>query len=169
MESMATKENAIEAFAGESQANRKYTAFAEKALEEGFPNVSKIFRAAAEAEGIHAKRLLKVLGTIGKTEDNLKMSFEGETHEYTAMYPEFVKTGEAEKQSDAVMAFVYAMKAEEVHAGHYKEALRMVGTGKDMSSRKVLLCPVCGNIFLGEAPERCPICSAFRKVFREIE
>ncbi|HTY14671.1 MAG TPA: ferritin family protein [Methanoregulaceae archaeon] len=166
---MATKENAMEAFAGESQANRKYTAFAEKALEEGFPNVSKIFKAAAEAEGIHAKRLLKVLGTIGKTENNLKASFEGETHEYTQMYPEFVKTGEAEKQSEAVIAFAYAMKAEEVHAGLYKEALKMVGTGKDMSSRKVLLCPICGNIFLGDAPDRCPICNAFRKVFREIE
>jgi rubrerythrin len=166
---MATKENAMEAFAGESQANRKYTAFAEKAFEDGFHNVSRIFRATAEAEAIHAKRLLKVIGTVGKTEDNLKASFEGETHEYTAMYPGFVKTAEDEKQSEAVIAFAYAMKAEEVHAGLYKEALRMVGTGKDMSSRKVILCPICGNIFLGEAPEKCPICSAFRKVFREIE
>ena len=166
---MATKENAMEAYAGESQANRKYTAFAEKAQEDGFPNVSKIFKAAAEAEAIHAKRLLKVLGAIGKTEDNLKASFEGETHEYTAMYPGFVTTAEAEKQTEAVIAFTNAMKAEEVHAGHYKEALKMVSSGKDMSSRKVLLCPVCGNIFLGEAPERCPICSAFRKVFKEIE
>ena len=166
---MATKENAMEAFAGESQANRKYTAFAEKALADGFPNVAKIFKAAAEAEGIHAHKLLKVLGTVGKTEDNLKMSFEGETKEYTAMYPEFMKTAEAERQNDALIAFTYAMKAEEVHAGHYKEALKMVSTGKDMSSRKVLLCPVCGNIFLGEAPEKCPICSVFRKVFKEIE
>src|SRR5271157_620755 len=123
---MATKENAMEAFAGESQANRKYMAFAEKAREDGFPNVSRIFKAAAEAEAIHAKRLLNVLGTIGKTEDNLKASFAGETHEYTEMYPEFVKTGEAEKKSDAVIAFTYAMKAEEVHAGHYKEALNLV-------------------------------------------
>jgi rubrerythrin len=166
---MATRENAMEAFAGESQANRKYTAFAEKAKDDGFPNVAKIFAAAAEAEAIHAKRLLKVLGTIGKTEDNLKASFEGETHEYTEMYPAFVTLGEKEKQTDAVIAFTYAMKAEEVHAGHYKEALKAVGTGKDMSGRKVILCPVCGNIFLGEAPDRCPICSAFRKVFKEIE
>jgi rubrerythrin len=165
---MATRENAMEAFAGESQANRKYTAFAEKAKEDGFPNVAKIFAAAAEAEAIHAKRLLKVLGTIGKTEDNLKASFEGETHEYTDMYPAFVTLGEAEKQTDAVIAFNYAMKAEEVHAGLYKEALKAVGTGKDMSGRKVILCPVCGNIFLGEAPDRCPICNAFRKVFKEI-
>ena len=166
---MATKENAMEAYAGESQANRKYMAFAEKAQEDGFPSVSRIFKAAAEAEAIHAKRLLKVLGAIGKTEDNLKVSFEGETHEYTSMYPGFVTTAEAEKQTEAVIAFTYAMKAEEVHAGHYREALKMVSSGKDMSSRKVLLCPVCGNIFLGDAPERCPICSAFRKVFKEIE
>jgi rubrerythrin len=166
---MATRENAMEAFAGESQANRKYTAFAEKAKEDGFPNVAKIFAAAAEAEAIHAKKLLKVLGVVGKTEDNLKASVEGETHEYTKMYPEFVKLGEAEKQSDAVLVFTYAMKAEEVHAGHYKEALKAVSTGKDIGGRKVLLCPICGNIFLGEAPDRCPICSAFRKVFKEIE
>ena len=165
---MSTEKNAMEAFAGESQANRKYAAFAEKARDEGFPNVAKLFTAASEAEAIHAKRLLKVLGAIGKTSDNLKGSVEGETHEYTEMYPGFVKEGEAEKQSDAVMAFTYAMKAEEVHANHYKEALKALNAGQDMSGRKVSLCPVCGNIFLGEAPERCPICSAFRKVFKEI-
>lgn len=166
---MATKENAMEAFAGESQANRKYSAFADKAKEEGFTNVAKLFTAASEAEAIHAKRLLKVLGSIGKTEENLKASVAGETHEFTEMYPEFVKLGEAEKQSDAVIAFTYAMKAEEVHANHYKEALKAISSGKDLSGQKVILCPICGNIFRGEPPERCPICSAFKKVFREIE
>jgi rubrerythrin len=166
---MATKENAMEAFAGESQANRKYSAFADKAKDEGFTNVAKLFKAASEAEAIHAKRLLKVLGSIGKTEDNLKASVAGETHEYTEMYPGFVKEGEAEKQSDAVIAFTYAMKAEEVHANHYKEALKAISAGHDLSGQKVILCPICGNIFRGESPERCPICSAFKKVFREIE
>ncbi len=166
---MATKENAMEAFAGESQANRKYSAFAEKAKDEGFTNVAKLFTAASEAEAIHAKRLLKVLGSIGKTEDNLKGSVAGETHEYTEMYPGFVKEGDAEKQSDAVLAFTYAMKAEEVHANLYKEALKAISGGHDLSGQKVLLCPICGNIFRGEPPERCPICSAFKKVFREIE
>jgi rubrerythrin len=166
---MATKENAMEAFAGESQANRKYSAFADKAKDEGFTNVAKLFTAASEAEAIHAKRLLKVLGSIGKTEDNLKASVAGETHEYTEMYPGFVKEGEAEKQSDAVIAFTYAMKAEEVHANHYKEALKAISAGHDLSGQKVILCPICGNIFRGESPERCPICSAFKKVFREIE
>jgi rubrerythrin len=166
---MATKENAMAALAGESQANRKYSTFAEKAKDEGFTNVAKLFTAASEAEAIHAKRLLKVLGTIGKTEDNLKAAVAGETHEYTEMYPAFVKEGEAEKQSDAVLAFTYAMKAEEVHAHHYSEALKAVSTGKDLSGRKVYLCPVCGNIFLGDVPDRCPICSAAKKVFKEIE
>ena len=166
---MATKENAMEAFAGESQANRKYSAFAEKAKDEGFTNVAKLFTAASEAEAIHAKRLLKVLGSIGKTEDNLKGSVAGETHEYTEMYPGFVKEGDAEKQSDAVLAFTYAMKAEEVHANLYKEALKAISGGHDLSGQRVLLCPICGNIFRGEPPERCPICSAFKKVFREIE
>ncbi|MEI6840863.1 MAG: rubrerythrin family protein [Methanomicrobiales archaeon] len=166
---MATKENAMEAFAGESQANRKYSAFADKAKDEGFTNVAKLFTAASEAEAIHAKRLLKVLGSIGKTEDNLKASVTGETHEYTEMYPGFVKEGDAEKQSDAVIAFTYAMKAEEVHANLYKEALKAISGGHDLSGQKVLLCPICGNIFRGEPPERCPICSAFKKVFREIE
>jgi rubrerythrin len=165
---MATKENAIEAFAGESQANRKYSAFADKAKDEGFTNVAKLFTAASEAEAIHAKRLLKVLGSIGKTEDNLKASVAGETHEYTVMYPAFVKEGDAEKKSDAVIAFTYAMKAEEVHANHYKEALKAISAGHDLSGQKVVLCPICGNIFRGEPPERCPICSAFKKVFREI-
>ena len=165
---MATKENAMEAFAGESQANRKYSAFADKAKDEGFSNVAKLFTAASEAEAIHAKRLLKVLGSIGKTEDNLKASVTGETHEYTEMYPGFVKEGEAEKQSDAVIAFTYAMKAEEVHANHYKEALKAISAGHDLSAQKVILCPICGNIFRGEPPERCPICSAFKKVFKEI-
>jgi rubrerythrin len=166
---MATKENAMEAFAGESQANRKYAAFADKAKDEGFTNVAKLFTAASEAEAIHAKRLLKVLGSIGKTEENLKASVAGETHEFTEMYPAFVKLGEAEKQSDAVIAFTYAMKAEEVHANHYQEALKAISAGKDLSGQKVILCPICGNIFRGEPPERCPICSAFKKVFREIE
>jgi rubrerythrin len=110
-----------------------------------------------------------VLGSIGKTEDNLKASVAGETHEYTEMYPGFVKEGDAEKMSDAVIAFTYAMKAEEVHANHYKEALKAISGGHDLSGQKVLLCPICGNIFRGEPPERCPICSAFKKVFREIE
>ena len=165
---MATMENAKEAYAGESQANRKYAAFSEKAVEEGFRNVAVLFKAASEAEAIHAKKDLKVLSAIGSTVQNLEASFAGETHEYTAMYPGFVKAAEAEKRSDAVLAFTHAMKAEEVHAGLYKKALDAVKGGKDISNAKVFLCPVCGNIEIGKAPEKCPICGLLGKQFREI-
>jgi rubrerythrin len=85
------------------------------------------------------------------------------------MYPEFLKEAETEKKSDAVLVFTYAMKAEEVHANLYKEAMNALNHGQDLSNRAVILCPVCGNIFLGQAPEKCPICSAVRKVFKTIE
>jgi rubrerythrin len=165
---MATKENAMEAFAGESQANRKYQAFAEKAESDGYLNIAKLFKAASEAEAIHAKKLMKALGMIGSTRDNLEQAVAGETHEYTEMYPAFVQEAESDKQSDALLAFNYALKAEEVHAGLYKEALKSLNAGQDMSNRTVWLCPVCGNIFLGQAPEKCPICNVFKKMFREI-
>jgi rubrerythrin len=166
---MATEQNAREAFAGESQANRKYQAFAEKAESEGYKNISRLFKAASEAEAIHAKKLLKAMGSIASTKENLEKAVKGETHEYTEMYPEFVREAEAEKQSDALLAFTYAMKAEEVHANLYKEALKSLNAGQDMSNRTVWLCPVCGNIFLGQPPEKCPICSVFKKMFREIQ
>ena len=165
---MATKENAMEAFAGESKANRKYEAFAEKAESEGYVNISRLFKAASEAEAIHAKKLLKAMGMIGSTMENLEKAVDGETYEYTEMYPRFVEEAEAEKKSDALLAFNYALQAEEVHAGLYKEALKSLKSGHDMSNRTVWLCPVCGNIFLGEAPEKCPICKVFKKIFKEI-
>lgn len=165
---MATIENAKEALAGESQANRKYLAFSEKAAEEGFKNVAVLFKAASEAEAIHAKKLLKVLSMIGPTADNLGTSVAGETHEFTSMYPGFIKTAEAEKRSDAVLAFTHAMKAEEVHAGLYQKALAAVKAGNDLGREKVFLCPVCGNIEVGKVPDKCPICGVFGKQFREI-
>ena len=165
---MATIENAQEALAGESQANRKYLAFSERAAEEGFKNVAVLYKAASEAEAIHAKKLLKVLGAIQGTGKNLEASIEGETHEFTTMYPAFISAAEAEKRSDAVLAFTHAMKAEEVHAGLYKKALAAIKAGNDLGREKVFLCPVCGNIETGKAPDKCPICGVFGKQFREI-
>ncbi len=165
---MATKENAMAAFAGESQANRKYQAFSDKAAEEGFKNIATLYKAASEAEAIHAKKLLKVLLAIEPTAKNLEKSIEGETHEFTIMYPAFVKEAEAEKKSDAVLAFTFAMKAEQVHAGLYKKALDAVKAGTDIGREKIFLCPVCGNIEIGKAPDKCPICGVFGKQFREI-
>jgi len=165
---MATTDNAKEALAGESQANRKYQAFSDKAAEEGFRNVAVLYKAASEAEAIHAKKLLKVLTAVESTAKNLEVSIAGETHEFTIMYPEFVKTAQAEKRSDAVLAFTIAMKAEEVHAGLYKKALAAIKAGNDLGREKVFLCPVCGNIEIGKVPDKCPICGVFGKQFREI-
>jgi rubrerythrin len=165
---MATKENAMEAFAGESQANRKYQAFSEKAADEGFKNIATLYKAASEAEAIHAKKLLKVLSAIEPTQKNLEKSIEGETHEFTAMYPAFVKAAEAEEKSDALLVFTYAMKAEQVHAGLYQKALDAIKAGHDIGREKIFLCPVCGNIEIGKPPEKCPICGVFGKQFREI-
>jgi len=165
---MATIENAKEAFAGESQANRKYLAFSEKAAEEGFKGVATLFKAASEAEAIHAKKLLKVIGTVGPTAKNLEGAIEGETFEYSTMYPGFVKAAETENKTDALLAFTYALKAEQVHAGLYKKALDAIKAGHDMGREKVFLCPVCGNIELVKAPDKCPICGVFSKQFREI-
>ncbi|WP_321506173.1 ferritin family protein [uncultured Methanoregula sp.] len=165
---MATTDNAKEAFAGESQANRKYQAFSEKAAEEGFKNVATLYKAASEAEAIHAKKLLKVLATIGPTTKNLEASIEGETHEFTSMYPAFIREAESEKKSDALLAFTHAMKAEQVHAGLYRKALDAVKSGSDLPREKIFLCPICGNIEVGKVPDKCPICGVFGKQFREI-
>ena len=165
---MATIENAKEAFAGESQANRKYQAFSEKAADEGFKNIATLYKAASEAEAIHAKKLLKVLAAIEPTAKNLEVSIAGETHEFTHMYPDFVKVAEAEGRSDALLAFTHAMKAEQVHANLYKKALDALKAGHDLGREKIFLCPVCGNIEIGKAPDKCPICGVFGKQFREI-
>ena len=165
---MATIENAKEAFAGESQANRKYQAFSEKAADEGFKNIATLYKAASEAEAIHAKKLLKVLAAIEPTVKNLEVSIAGETHEFTHMYPDFIKAAEAEGRSDALIAFTHAMKAEQVHANLYKKALDAVKAGHDLGREKIFLCPVCGNIEISKAPDKCPICGVFGKQFREI-
>ena len=165
---MTTIDNAKEAYAGESQANRKYKAFSDKAAEEGFKGVATLFLAASEAEAIHAKKLLKVLSAVGTTAANLEGSIGGETHEYETMYPGFIKEAEAEKKTDAVLAFTHAMKAEQVHAALYKKALDAIKAGHDIGREKVFLCPVCGNIELGKVPDKCPICGVFGKQFKEV-
>jgi rubrerythrin len=154
---MATKENLKAGFAGESEANRKYASFSDKAAEEGFPHVAKLFRAASEAEAIHAKRHLSVYG-ISSTLENLTASIEGETDEFTIMYPEFIKESQSEENGDATRSFTFAMKAEQVHAGLYEKALAAVKEGKDLEAEDVFLCPVCGNVALNKVPGVCPIC-----------
>jgi len=144
----------MEAFAGESQANRKYLAYAKKAEEEGKLNAAKLFRAAAEAETLHALRQFEIAGKIGSTADNLKDAIAGETFEHKEMYPEFVKEAEAAGNKAALTSFTYAMKAEEVHARLFKEALDNLEQTEEVF---YYLCPVCGNIEKA-VPEKCKIC-----------
>jgi rubrerythrin len=151
-----TIDNLMEAFAGESQANRKYTSYAKQAQAEGKLNASKLFRAAADAETIHALKEFELAGRVGSTVDNLKDAIEGETHEYRSMYPGFVKTAENEDNRAAQRAFTFAMKAEEVHAKLYSDALKSIDSVGEVF---YYLCPVCGNIELS-VPEACPICGA---------
>lgn len=150
-----TLENLMAAFAGESQANRKYTAYAKKAEKEGKMNAAKLFKAAADAETLHALREFEVAGKVGSTADNLKDGIEGETYEYKEMYPPFVEQAEAEGNKAAAMIFTFAMKAEEVHAKLYQEALENIDDTEEVF---YYLCPTCGNIekFV---PEKCSICN----------
>lgn len=149
-----TMKDLMEAFAGESQANRKYTAFAKKAEAEGKANAAKLFRAAADAETLHALKHFEVAGKIGSTADNLKAAVEGETYEYKDMYPDFLKDAEEEGNKAAIISFTGAMKAEEVHARLYQEALENIDQTEEVF---YYLCPVCGNIEKS-VPEKCFIC-----------
>ena len=155
----STIDNLKEAFAGESQANQKYRAFAAKAEQEGFHNIATLFRTTAEAERIHAEGHLKALDGVKSTAENLKEAIGGETHEFTGMYPPMLKTAEAEGHK-AKRMFGYAVEAEAVHARLYALALAAVQQGKDLTEVKFHLCPVCGHIEFGEPPEQCPICGA---------
>lgn len=149
-----TLKNLMAAFTGEAEANRKYTAYAKKAEKDGNLNAAKLFRAAADAETIHALKHFEVAGKIGSTADNLKDGVKGETYEYKEMYPDFVKEAEAEGNKAALMSFTFAMKAEEVHAGLYQEALENLDQKEEVF---YYLCPVCGNIEKFK-PEKCSIC-----------
>ena len=164
---MKTIENLMNAFAGESQANRKYLAFAAKAEKEGFKNVARFFRAVAEAETIHALKHLEVAGKIGNTLENLAEAAEGEHYEFTSMYPGFIETASEEKQDKALKSFEYANEAEKVHGKNYENLKDMVEKGKDDEEMEINLCPVCGWVGRGDAPERCPICGAAAKSFRK--
>jgi rubrerythrin len=162
-----TDENLAEAFAGESQANRKYLAFAQKAERDGFPNIARLFRTTAEAETIHAHGHLRAMGGIGSTAENLQAAVAGETYEYTEMYPPMLEQAEADGHK-AKRMFGYAVEAEEVHATLYKMALEAAKQGKDLTETDFYLCPVCGHIELGSPPEKCPICGAKGEKFLQV-
>jgi rubrerythrin len=165
---MTTTESDLkEAFAGESQANRKYTAFARKAEREGFANVAKLFRTAAEAETIHALGHLGALDAVGSTAENLAEAVGGETYEFQEMYPPMLERAEAAGHK-AKRMFGYAVKAEEVHAQLFAAALEAVKAGKDLEQTSFYLCPICGHIELGEPPAACPVCGAKASMFVQV-
>ncbi len=153
-----TEQNLKDAFAGESQANRKYLAFAKKAEQDGFANVARLFRTAAEAETIHAHGHLAAMGGVKSTAENLKAAIAGETYEYTEMYPPMLQRAEADGHP-AKRMFHFAQKTEAVHARLYKMALEAVESGKDLSETSFYLCPVCGHIETGKPPAACPVCA----------
>jgi rubrerythrin len=154
-----TIENLKEAFAGESQANQKYRAFAKKAEKDGFPNVARLFRTTAEAERVHAEGHLGSLEGIGSTADNLQAAIDGETYETAVMYPPMFEQAKADDHK-AKRMFGYALDAEAVHAKLYALALEAVKQGKDLTEVEFYLCPVCGNIEIGKPTEPCKICGA---------
>ncbi len=166
---MKTNDNLKAAFAGESQANRKYLTFAKKAEEDGFPNVARLFRAIADAETVHAHNHLRILGMIKSTKENLQAALSGEVYEFTEMYPGFIKTATEEGASAAGTVFSYANQVEKVHGKLYEKALDSVNQEKDIEAKEFFVCQVCGYTAEGEAPDVCPICGAPRERFKKIE
>ncbi len=151
-----TEKNLKEAFAGESQANRRYLAFAKKAEEEGHKQVAKLFRAAAEAETVHAHSHFRVLGGVKSTKENIQEAIAGETHEFKKMYPEFLAQAKAEAIKPAETSFDYANQVEKIHAALYEKALANLGKNEAVD---YYVCPVCGNTVEGKVPDKCPICN----------
>lgn len=166
---MAVLDDLKAAFAGESQANRKYLAFAKKADEDGFAQVARLFRAAAAAETVHAHAHLRAMDGVASTLDNLREAVAGETYEFEDMYPPFLADAEAEGHKRAAVSFRNALAVEKIHAALYSEALQSVEVGKDLSAAPVYVCDVCGHTVVGEAPDRCPTCNAVRARFFEVQ
>jgi rubrerythrin len=165
---MGTSENLQDAFAGESQANRKYLAFAKKADQDGFAQVAKLFRAAADAETVHAHAHLRVLGGVKDTADNLQEAIEGEGHEFKSMYPGFLATAQEEGNKPAEISFKNALAVEEVHYGLYSQAMEAVKAGKDLDAAAIHVCPICGNTVVGGVPDKCDVCGVPGSKFFEV-
>jgi len=157
------------AFAGESQANRKYLAFSKKAEQEGFPGIARLFHAAAAAETVHAHNHLRVLKGIKSTVENLKEAIEGESYEFTEMYPEFIEDAKTDGNESAERSFNYANDVEKVHHKLFKKALELLENGKDLEDKPMYVCAVCGYTHEGDPPDTCPVCNSPKKVFNKID
>jgi rubrerythrin len=163
-----TVDNLKNAIAGESQANRRYLAFARKADEDGFSQVAKLFRAAAEAETVHALNHLRIAGDVRSTAENLEGAVAGETFEYKKMYPEYIAVAKQEKNQQATWSFDVANRVEEVHAGLFSNAVQALKSNKHLAQVDYYVCGVCGNTVEGEAPEKCPICGSPKSRFFKV-
>ncbi|UCE82489.1 MAG: rubrerythrin family protein [Deltaproteobacteria bacterium] len=161
-----TEQNLRDAFAGESQANRKYLAFAEKAEKEGYPQVAKLFRAAGAAETVHAHAHLRALGEIGSTAENLNVAVAGETHEFKSMYPEMIEVAKEEGNKKAERSFVFANEVEKVHADLYQQALDNLDS---LEEADYYVCSVCGMTVENEPPDTCPVCGAKASAFFKVD
>jgi len=161
-----TEKNLLAAFAGESQANRKYLAFAKRAEQDGYKQVAKLFRAAAEAETVHAHAHLRTLGGVNKTADNLKEAIAGETHEFKEMYPAMIEKAEEEGDKAAQRSFSFANEVEKIHAGLYQNALDNL---ESLPETDYYVCSVCGYTCEMEPPETCPVCGAKAKAFFKVD
>ena len=166
---MSTADNLNEAFAGESQANRKYLAFARQAEAEGYPQIARLFRAAAEAETVHAHAHLDVMGGVKSTPKNLQAAIDGEGVEFQEMYPKVLAEAEAEGNKGAVRSFKNALAVERIHHGLYGDAAKALEAGGDLPKRKIYVCGVCGNTVWDKAPDVCPICRSPKQRFVEVK
>ncbi|MDD1777425.1 MAG: rubrerythrin family protein [Candidatus Helarchaeota archaeon] len=166
---MGVEEDLKTAFAGESQANRKYLAFAQKAEKDGFPNVALMFKVIAEAETVHALNHFRVLGAIKSTKENLEAAKTGENYEVTTMYPPMEEGAKKAGNKAATSTFHFALETEKLHHGLYNEAIQSITAGKDITKKKYWVCPVCGCTGEGEAPAKCPICGAKKELFKKFE
>ncbi len=161
-----TEQNLLDAFAGESQANRKYLAFGKKADTEGYPQAAKLFRAAAAAETVHAHAHLRTLKGVGSTADNLKEAISGETFEFKTMYPAMIEDAKAEDEKAALRSFTYANDVEKIHANLYTHALENLDS---LEAVDYYVCNVCGYTCENEPPDECPVCKAKAKAFFKVD
>ncbi len=165
----STEDNLQTAFAGESQANRRYLFFADKADKEGHPQIARLFRAAAEAETVHARNHFNAMDGVGTTRENLNAGVIGEHREFTRMYPPFIEDARSEQNERAEMTFEYANQVEEIHHGLYQTALKALEAGQQLKDEPYFVCQGCGYTVGGEAPEKCPICGAPRSMFKRVD
>jgi rubrerythrin len=168
-ETYQTEENLKTAFAGESQANRRYLMFAEKAEKEGYRQAARLFRAAADAETVHARNHFAAMDGVGSTRDNLTAAAMGEHHEFTRMYPPMIEKAEEEQNARAARSFNLANEVEQIHHRLFEAMLKAVESSQTVKEEPVFVCQVCGNTVPGQAPDKCPVCGANRSSFKQIE